>query len=413
MGAGNEVSTTGVSTRWWVNWRNWGGVAALGVAIIGAVSLSQATPRLAVFWLFGLSFGFIMQRSRFCFAAAFRNLFLLRDGRVMKGVLAGLTVATVGFALVMYDLVPNNLDLGIRPFNAYVLPLGLHILLAGVLFGVGMVVAGSCFPGALWRIGEGYITAVAILFSFLLGIGLFFYHWDWWWGNYISQMPYVWLPHSLGWAGALLLTLTVLAIGYLLIHWWESGVKSAAKPACTRWRITTIRHKLGSLKRGVFTRAWPIALAGIILAVLNILLYLFERPWGTTGEVGRWSIGLLNLVQLPLPDITTLPGSCIVPSLDSGLLTWGLMLNGGMIFGGFIGALLAGEFKLRLPRQKRRYLQAFAGGLLMGYGAGLAGGCAIGSFFSAVPSLGLNGFVFGGALVVGAFLGVQVIKRIR
>jgi hypothetical protein len=49
----------------------------------------------------------------------------------------------------------------------------------------------------------------------------------------------------------------------------------------------------------------------------------------------------------------------------------------------------------------------------MGYGAGLAGGCAIGSFFSAVPSLGLNGFVFGGALVVGAFLGVQVIKIIR
>jgi uncharacterized membrane protein YedE/YeeE len=88
------------------------------------------------------------------------------------------------------------------------------------------------------------------------------------------------------------------------------------------------------------------------------------------------------------------------------------MINGGMIFGAFIGALLAGEFKLRLPRLKRRYLQAIIGGLLMGYGAGLAAGCTIGGFFSSVPSLGLNGFVFGGALAIGALLGVQVIKRI-
>ena len=399
-----------------MNWRTWGGIAALVAAIIGAVVLSQEIPRLGVIWLFGLSFGFIMQRSQFCFAAAFRNLFLLRDGRVMKGVLAGMAVATVGFAFVMYDLVPKNLDLGILPFNGYVLPLGFHILLAGVLFGLGMVVAGSCFPGALWRLGEGYVHAVVILGGFLLGIGLLSYHWDWWWDSYISQVPYVWLPHSLGWAGALLLTLAVLGIIYLLIRWWESGVKAAAKPAHMKWGITTLRLKLGSLRRGVFTRAWPIALAGVILGILNTLLYLvrpFERPWGTTAEVGRWSLGLSNLFQLPTPDITHMPGPCAVPSLESGLFTWGMMINGGMVFGGFIGALLAGEFKIRLPRQKRRYLQAFAGGSLMGYGGGLAVGCVIGGFFSSVPSLGLNGFVFGGALAIGAFLGVQVIKRIR
>lgn len=399
-----------------MNWRTWGGIAALVAAVIGAVVLNQAIPRLAVIWLFGLSFGFIMQRSQFCFAAAFRNLFLLRDGRVMKGVLAGMAVATVGFALVMYNLVPKNLDLGILPLNGYVLPLGFHILLAGVLFGLGMVVAGSCFPGTLWRIGEGYITAVVILVGFLLGIGLLLHHWNRWWGSYISQVPYVWLPHSLGWAGAILLTLAILGIGYLLIRWWESRGGVIAKPVPVERETVTLRHKLGSLRRGVLTKAWPIALAGVILGILNTLLYLtkpFQRPWGTTGEVERWSSGLFNLVQLPPPEITTMPGPCGINSLDSGLLTWGLMINGGMVFGGFIGALLAGDFKLRLPRQKRRYLQAFAGGLLMGYGAGLVAGCVIGAFFSSVPSLGLNGFIFGGALAIGAFLGVQVIKRIR
>jgi hypothetical protein len=48
----------------------------------------------------------------------------------------------------------------------------------------------------------------------------------------------------------------------------------------------------------------------------------------------------------------------------------------------------------------------------MGYGAGLASACAIGGFFTAVPSLGLNGFAFGAAMLAGALAGLQVIKRI-
>ena len=135
-------------------------------------------------------------------------------------------------------------------------------------------------------------------------------------------------------------------------------------------------------------------------------------PWGVTGELSRWSDNLFKLVQLPPPEIIFSPGPCGVAGSATGLLTSGLMINGGMIFGSFIAALLAGEFKVRLPRQRRYYLLAFIGGLLMGYGAGLASGCTIGAFFSSVPSLGLNGWVFGIALAIGAFLGVKVIKRI-
>ena len=161
-----------------------------------------------------------MQRSRFCFAAAFRDLFLLRDGRMMKGVLVGLAVATVGFAIIMYNLVPKNLGLGILPLNAHVLPLGLHILFAGVLFGLGMVLAGGCLAGTLYRIGEGSVASLVTLVGILVGIGLLLHNWNWWWQSYISLMPYVWLPHSLGWAVAILITLAVLAIGYLLVRWW-------------------------------------------------------------------------------------------------------------------------------------------------------------------------------------------------
>ena len=83
-----------------------------------------------------------------------------------------------------------------------------------------------------------------------------------------------------------------------------------------------------------------------------------------------------------------------------------------LVVGALLAALVAGEFKLRAPRQRRRYVQSFGGGTLMGYGAGIAVGCTLGAFFSAVPSLGLNGWVFGLSLLAGAGLGTQIIKRI-
>ena len=47
----------------------------------------------------------------------------------------------------------------------------------------------------------------------------------------------------------------------------------------------------------------------------------------------------------------------------------------------------------------------------MGYGAGLGVGCTLGAFFSSVPSLALNGWVYAIGLCVGSYLAVQWIKR--
>jgi len=88
------------------------------------------------------------------------------------------------------------------------------------------------------------------------------------------------------------------------------------------------------------------------------------------------------------------------------------MLNGGLVIGAMAGFLVSGEFKMTFPRYKRQYLQVIIGGVLMGYSAALASGCSVGAFFSAVPSLGLNGLVFGLAMAAGAFAGVKAVARI-
>jgi hypothetical protein len=85
---------------------------------------------------------------------------------------------------------------------------------------------------------------------------------------------------------------------------------------------------------------------------------------------------------------------------------------GGMWVGSFAAALGAGEFKLRFPAQPIRYVQSAGGGVLMGYGAGIAMGCTIGAFFSSIPSLAVNGWVFAVFLGVGAWIGTLIIRRI-
>jgi uncharacterized membrane protein YedE/YeeE len=48
----------------------------------------------------------------------------------------------------------------------------------------------------------------------------------------------------------------------------------------------------------------------------------------------------------------------------------------------------------------------------MGYASILAVGCTIGAFYSSIPSLALSGWLFAFSLFAGAFVGVQIIRRL-
>jgi hypothetical protein len=176
----------------------------------------------------------------------------------------------------------------------------------------------------------------------------------------------------------------------------------------------TFAAKLNNTLRRVFVHGWTAPVGGAVLGGLNILFFTAARPWGFTGEISRWSIGITNWLGFgpgQLLGADSLPG-CTLEVGGNGFLSHMFFLVWGMIFGSFIGALFAGEFKIRLPRQKTRYVQSLGGGLTMGYGAGIAMGCTIGAFFSAIPSLALNGWVFAIFLAIGAWVGTQIIQRI-
>jgi uncharacterized membrane protein YedE/YeeE len=394
---------------------------ARGIALILVLWIliwaSIVNGNLAVYWVFGIAFGMILQRSRLCFASAFRDLFLLRDGRNLRAILVGLAVASIGFAFIQVRAVPTP-TFGALPDQAHLMPVSAQLIVGGLLFGLGMVLAGGCVSGTMYRIGEGYVGSIVAMIGILVGLVVATWHWNWWWVTFSDHAPTIWLPSIFGYGGAIVATLVALGACYLASIWWE--LRAGPRPSFPTKRATEaptlgLGDWLAQQYRALFGQGWPFIVGVIALAILNVFVYLFDHPLGVTGELANWANRAVSLGGITAPTLlgaSNLAGCLLVFDPNASWVTTGTMLDGGLILGSFVAALYAGEFKLRVPRQRVRYVQSIGGGVLMGYGAGIAAGCTIGAFFSAVPSLGLNGWVFGLALLVGAGVGVQIIRRL-
>jgi uncharacterized membrane protein YedE/YeeE len=89
---------------------------------------------LSVYLWFGFIYGMCLQYGRFCFSSAFRDLFAVGVPRMVVGVM----VATALFAFVSAFVSAT----GLSTFHAA--PTSVHAVIAGFIFGVGMVFAGGC-----------------------------------------------------------------------------------------------------------------------------------------------------------------------------------------------------------------------------------------------------------------------------
>jgi hypothetical protein len=100
-----------------------------------------------------------MHRSRLCFARAFREPFMTAEGEMTKAIMLALAVAMPLAALLFRAKV-------LDPYIAIPPTFWLGSVLGGLVFGVGMVFAGGCASGSLWRMGEGHLKLWVAAFFF-------------------------------------------------------------------------------------------------------------------------------------------------------------------------------------------------------------------------------------------------------
>jgi hypothetical protein len=193
----------------------------LGVLLLaGLVVASLVYTRLgyvpqAVYTLFGVAFGVVFQRSRFCLVRAFREPFVTGEADHTRAAALALVVSLVGFSIL------KAVDL--KDPRDWVFP-GFWVggLLGGLVFGVGMLLAGGCGAGAIWRAGEGHVKLWGTVACFALGasltrlvLGQFG-----WLGK--LGVPFF-LPSVLGWGGAVSLVVLVAGAWYAFATWNEAS----------------------------------------------------------------------------------------------------------------------------------------------------------------------------------------------
>jgi uncharacterized membrane protein YedE/YeeE len=145
----------------------------------------------------------------------------------------------------------------------------------------------------------------------------------------------------------------------------------------------------------LFGGPWPVWGAALLVAITNVFLFAFDRPFTASDGVRNWGDwALTGLGVLSRPDL-------IAPWLYSGSL-----LDLGVIAGALAAALLSREFAIRVPA-RGELVKGAVGGAMLGVGAMLALGCNIGGFFSAVSALSLSGLGMMVGLFAGAIIGLR------
>jgi uncharacterized protein len=309
----------------------------------------------------GAGLGYIIERGDFCFHSTLRGL--VRKPQELDLFRAYLLTLLVAIPLVNGFRLLGWIDPWIPPFAWQA------NLFGGILFGVGMVAASSCITGLFYKLGHGMLGTLAGLAGWVVG--------DW------------------------------------LVY---RGPLTAVRETLTADPLTVRGGEPVTLLNGF----GPVGLVVVVILGAAVLYYLWRSPRNDRGKYWGWLLlgsatGLMVSAAWLLADV----GGSNYPYGTSGVPTKALeaVLNGGqgegsiwipvalvsVVLGSFIAARHAGTLWIR-GESMSRYMQLAVGGLLMGIGSGIAGGCNLGHGLVGVPLLSLGSIT----TTVAMFLGVAM-----
>jgi uncharacterized membrane protein YedE/YeeE len=368
--------------------------ALLAVALTAYVSSAHGA-KPGVLLLLGLGLGVALFHSRFGFTSAWRQLVAVGNGTGLRAhtLLLG-TTATL-FALVI--------GTGTGLFGAQPAPsagpLGVGLVAGSVLFAIGMQLGGACASGTLFAVGSGQTSVVLTLAGFITGATLAAWQYDLW-QDLPAWQPVVLADH-IGWFGSWAVTIAVL----LLVVWVSRRIQARRNPP----PLGPVPSARGAALRAV-RGSWPLAVGALALAVLGAgVLLVSGGAWGVTSAFSLWGSELVAALG-GHPEQWTWwkqPGNDAMlagPVLaDKTSLT-----DIGIMIGAAVAAALGGSWALHRGIPWRTALASVLGGVLMGIGARLAGGCNIGAYLAGIASGSLSGWVWGAFALAGTWAGLKL-----
>lgn len=344
----------------------------------------------------GIILGSVFYRADYCMAGMFRDMFLFRDYSLFRSLL--LLVVTAMFLLYIARL-SGLIQLYPPPTYGYA---SLATIIGGIVFGTGMVMASGCVVGTLYKMAKGNLTNLIAFIGIIAGSLVYAESHPFWES---LRTDTVFIRQVFLWEGDVILMFIVPAALMLFLKWEKEG----------KWNLEA--YAAG------YVQPWK---AALIIAVLNVLAYIFSGwPMGITtayAKIGAYIENIFypdhvqslayfsqNPVSINISGVDIRGGA--TPKVD--IITFTEMaLIVGIIAGSFLTSVFLREFKIYGLPPKKQAISAFLGGMLLAYGARIAGGCNLKFIVGALPLLSIQGIVFVLSMTIGAYSGSKIIKKV-
>ena len=301
----------------------------------------------------GVVFGFLVQRGQFCFTSGFRDIYWQRDFSFLFALFIAITIQSIGLFTLS--------TLGLLRLPTTPLPL-LATLIGGLVFGVGMAIARVCATGGWFRSGEGVIGASVTLFVFTLML--------------------------------------------------TSAQSGSLKPILSPLLKSPLESS--NIYLTLCISPWWLVWA-MICATLGLFFVCRKHPHKSKLYLTATALGVLGVVAWVASAWSgrnygfgiSVPTMHLCQYLTTGqqrYLNWGTLFVLGIFIGSFISAKAYKEFEWR-ALNGMDFLRSVCGGVLMGVGAYLAGGCTATNVLVATAYFSWQGWIAMTAMIVGCVIG--------
>lgn len=200
------------------NRRFWIGMIIFISYLSASLYVMQSSIKLGFAMLCGLAFGLLIERAQICFTSAFRDLWVTGRSYMAKAIIFGIIAGTIG--------VFSYVQLGVTPKIMWAGP---NAIIGGLLFGFGIVLAGGCETGWMYRSMEGQVHFMWVGVGNVVGSTLLAYYWDNLAPTLVLDYDKLNLLKEFGPVGGLFVNYILLILCLIAVVWWEKRFLAKAK----------------------------------------------------------------------------------------------------------------------------------------------------------------------------------------
>jgi uncharacterized membrane protein YedE/YeeE len=333
--------------------------------------------------LIGAAFGYVLQRGRFCVNSAFREV-LFQDYTMLRAYLLAVAVTMIGANLIEDMGWLGHVEQG--TFVAGTLYRQAFVpwanIVGGYIFGMGIVLAGGCGSGILYRVGEGNLAYIFAVFGFFFGIAITKFGFLKPVYDALVNAQVVWmgpehdivptLDNIIGVNKWIVIAVVVVPILYFVLQ---------GKP-------------FQKAKKGF---SW--SMAGFLAGLVAVAAF-----WASDHYTGR-ARGLSFTGPVREFFLAVFFGDSKVPEAESKTLlgitmSWSSLYVLAVPIGAFISGKFLKEVKMKVPPADE-LIKVLLGGFVMGVGAQIGGGCNIGHSLTGVSTLAVSSWVANAFIILG------------